>query len=72
MAKNKKLDNLDLVMDSAHLSENKKAATSKKKKIKTIQILVDWEERIKEYHGGTVTSYITMAIQEKMKRDGIL
>lgn len=72
MAKEKKFDNLDLVMDSANLTEKKKSISSKKKKVKTIQILVNWEERIKEYHGGTVSSYITMAIQEKMKRDGIL
>lgn len=72
MAKEKNFDELDLVMDTAHLSEKKKATTSKEKKIKTIQILVDWEDRIKEYHGGTIASYITIAIQEKMKRDGIL
>jgi len=40
--------------------------------VKTIQLLVDWEEKIKYYHGGTISSYITIAIQEKMKRDGIL
>ena len=44
----------------------------KKKKIKTIQILINWEDKIKKYHGGTISSYITMAIQEKMKKDGIL
>jgi hypothetical protein len=44
----------------------------KKKKIKTIQILIDWENKIKSYHGGTISSYIIIAIQEKMKRDGIL
>ncbi len=72
MAKEKNFDNLDLVMDSATLTEKKKNSNNKKKKVKTIQILVDWEEKIKEYHGGTISSYITMAIQEKMKRDGIL
>ena len=56
----------------ANLIEKKKTSNNKKKKVKTIQILVDWEEKIKEYHGGTISSYITMAIQEKMKRDGIL
>ena len=44
----------------------------KEKKIKTIQLLLDWEDKIKAYHGGTISSYITIAIQEKMKRDGIL
>lgn len=72
MAKGKNFDNLDLVMNSAHLTESKKPSKNREKKVKTIQILVDWEERIKEYHGGTISSYITMAIQEKMKRDGIL
>jgi len=71
MAKEKKFDNLDLIIDSANLIEKKKTL-NKKKKVKTIQILVDWEEKIKEYHGGTISSYITIAIQEKMKRDGIL
>jgi len=72
MAKEKNFDDLDLVMETAHLSEKKKSTTSKKKKMKTIQLLVDWEDTIKEYHGGTIASYITIAIQEKMKRDGIL
>ena len=72
MAKEKKFDNLDAVMESANLTEKKKSSTNKKKKIKTIQILTDWEDKIKNFHGGTITSYITMAIQEKMRRDGIL
>ncbi|HIP20706.1 MAG TPA: hypothetical protein EYG70_06245 [Sulfurimonas sp.] len=74
MARKDKLDFVDEAVESAALQEKKKASgsSSKEKKIKTIQILVDWENKIKEYHGGTVNSYITMAIQEKMKRDGIL
>ena len=44
----------------------------KEKKIKTINILIDWEEKIKEYYGGTVSGYITTALQEKMESDGIL
>ncbi|TQV61462.1 MAG: hypothetical protein FNT15_09790 [Sulfurovum sp.] len=72
MAKEKKFDNLDLIMDSAYLSETNKSVINRDKKTKTIQILVDWEEKIKLYHGGTVASYITIAIQEKMKHDGIL
>jgi len=72
MAKEKKFDNLDLIINSAYLSETNKSTTNRDKKIKTIQILVDWEEKIKRYHGSTVASYITIAIQEKMKRDGIL
>jgi len=50
----------------------KTQSTLKVKKIKTIQILIDWETKIKEYYGGTVAGYITTAIQEKMIRDGIL
>ena len=50
----------------------KTKATSKEKKIKTIQLLIDWENKIKSYYGGTVSGYITNAIQEKMIRDGIL
>ena len=46
--------------------------TSRVKKIKTIQILIDWENKIKMYYGGTVSGYITTAIQEKMQRDKIL
>ena len=65
-------DELDLAIGSASLTEKKKNSTNKTKKVKTIQILIDWEDKIKEYHGGTVTSYITMALQEKMRKDGIL
>lgn len=73
MAKKNNLDFVDEAMDSANLQEKEKPkSTSKKKKIKTIQILVDWEDKIKEYYGGTVAGYITTAIQEKMERDGIL
>ncbi|MDD3602591.1 MAG: hypothetical protein PHZ17_04660 [Sulfurovum sp.] len=72
MARKDNLDFVDQAVESANLQEKTSTPKDKKKKVKTIQILVDWEDRIKEYHGGTVTSYITMAIQEKMRRDGIL
>ncbi|HHD79295.1 MAG TPA: hypothetical protein ENK98_06650 [Epsilonproteobacteria bacterium] len=72
MARKDNLDFVDQAVESANLQEKASAPKDKKKKVKTIQILVDWENRIKEYHGGTVTSYITMAIQEKMRKDGIL
>lgn len=72
MEKEKNFDKLDLEKKIDHLSENKKINTKKIKKMKSIQLLVKWEENIKEYHGGTIASYITIAIQEKMKRDGIL
>lgn len=74
MARKDNLDFVDKAVESANLQEKtkKEGAKNKTKKVKTIQILVDWEEKIKAYHGGTISSYITMAIQEKMRRDGIL
>lgn len=72
MARKENLDYVDQAIQSANLRENSKTITNKEKKIKTIQILLEWENKIKNYHGGTINSYITMAIQEKMKRDGIL
>ena len=74
MARKENLEFVDKAVESANLQEqNRQQANSNRdKKIKTIQIRVDWEEKIKAYHGGTITSYITMAIQEKMRRDGIL
>ncbi|HHB94451.1 MAG TPA: hypothetical protein ENK88_04830 [Campylobacterales bacterium] len=74
MAKKKNLDNLDVVIQSADLIENKKKSgnNSEEVKRKTINIRKDWEKKIKAYHGSTISSYIHIAIQEKMKRDGIL
>ncbi len=72
MARKDNLDFVDQAVESANLQEKSNTPKDRKKKVKTIQILIDWEDKIKAYHGGTVTSYITMAIQEKMKRDGIL
>jgi len=72
MAKEKNFDNLDAVIESADLIENEKPKEQREKKRKTIMIFKDWERKIKEYHGGTIASYIHIAIQEKMKRDGIL
>lgn len=72
MARKQNLDFVDQAIKSAGLKETNTDTNNKVKKIKTIQILVDWEDKIKNYYGGTVASYITMAIQEKMKKDGIL
>ena len=74
MARKENLEFVDKAVESANLQEQNRqqASSNRDKKIKTIQIRVDWEEKIKAYHGGTITSYITMAIQEKMRRDGIL
>lgn len=74
MARKDKLDFVDQALESANLQEKQKVtqSTNKTKKVKTIQILVDWEERIKAYYGGTVSGYITTAIQNQMRNDGIL
>lgn len=74
MARKDKLDFVDQAVESASLQEKKSKSTKgkKEKKIKTINLLIEWEYRIKEYYGGTVSGYITTAIQEKMERDGIL
>jgi hypothetical protein len=74
MARKENLDFADKAVQSASLQESKKATSKgkKNKKIKTINLLIDWENKIKEYYGGTVSGYITTAIQEKMERDGIL
>jgi len=47
-------------------------STLKVKKIKTIQLNVEWEEKIKASYIGSVANFITQAIYEKMVRDGIL
>ena len=52
--------------------DTKKQNSTIEKKRKIILIIKEWEQKIKEYHKGTVSSYIHIAIQEKMKRDGIL
>lgn len=74
MARKDNLDFVDKAVESANLQEKTKKENNKNKtkKVKTIQILVDWEEKIKAYHGGTVAGYITTAIQNQMKNDGIL
>ena len=74
MARKKNLDFVDEAVQSASLQESKKTTNKSKKdkKIKTINLLIDWENKIKDYYGGTVSGYITNAIQEKMERDGIL
>lgn len=73
MAKESFLRNIEKVKSSAALSEQEKGQKLgfvKKKKL--INIPIEWEEKIRAYHGGTLNAYITMAIQEKMKRDGLV
>jgi len=66
-----KFDNIKKIKESASMKEQKKDSKKDKKK-KIITIPVEWENRIKENYPGTVSSYILMAIQEKMKREGII
>ena len=75
MARKHILDTIDSVTKEASLQAKKEKKTSPDKpkmKAKLIHIDEDWEKAIKAYQGGTVTSYIRIAIREKMKRDGIL
>jgi hypothetical protein len=75
MARKNVLDDLDKVTEGASLKEqtkDKTTGTKSKAKAKLIHIDPEWEKAISEYQGGTVTSYIRLAIREKMKRDGIL
>lgn len=73
MAKESFLKNIEKVKSSAAMSEQEqtqKQGLQKKKKL--INIPVEWEEKIRSYHGGTVNAYIIMALQERMQRDGLL
>jgi hypothetical protein len=73
MAKASFLKNIEKVKSSAAMSEQE--ATQKQgfeKKKKLINIPIEWEEKIRAYHGGTVSAYIIMALQERMQRDGLL
>ncbi len=65
-----KFDNIKKVKKSASMQEISTTKTDKKKKV--ISIPIDWEEKIKSVYPGTISSYILMAIQEKMKRENIL
>lgn len=42
------------------------------KKKKLIAIPTDWEDKIREFHRGTVSGYILIALQERMQRDGLI
>ena len=51
-------------------NENVKKAFEKKKKL--INIPIEWEDKIRAYYGGTVNAYITIALQERMQKDGLI
>jgi hypothetical protein len=61
---------LDEAFNSAPMSENKTENKVMKKKL--ISISQDWEDKIKKHFAGTLNSYITMAIYERMQKDGII
>lgn len=72
MAKSAFLKNIEQVKSSAAMTENKTNEKAFNKKKKLINIPVEWEDKIKAYHGGTVNAYILIAIQERMQKDGLI
>lgn len=54
------------------MSERTEGSSEKGKKKKLITIPIEWEKKIRDYHGGTVSAYILIALQERMQRDGLL
>lgn len=73
MAKKSFLQNIEKVKSSAAMSEREENLKSDKtKKKKLITIPTAWEDKIREYHGGTVSAYILIALQERMQKDGLI
>jgi len=72
MAKASFLKNIEQVKSSAAMNENTKSEKSFTKKKKLINIPIEWEDKIKAYHGGTVSAYILIALQERMQKDGLI
>ena len=72
MAKSSFLKNIEKVKSSAAMSENKTNEKTFNKKKKLINIPVEWEDKIRAYHGGTVSAYILIALQERMQKDGLI
>lgn len=72
MAKKSFLKNIEKVKSSAAMSEQDVTQKSFEKKKKLISIPVEWEEKIKAFHGGTVSAYILIALQERMQKDGLI
>ena len=70
MAKKSFLQNIEKIKSSAAMSEREETQKGKKKKLITIP--TQWEEKIRAYHGGTVSAYILIALQERMQRDGLI
>jgi hypothetical protein len=73
MAKNSFLKNIEKVKNSAAMSEREeRKQENKAKKKKLITIPVEWDDTIRKFHGGTVSAYILIALQERMQKDGLL
>lgn len=82
MAKDKKIDKFDMlegiddVIGAADMTSSNNSGDTvspKKKKVrKEISLDVDLIETLKKHHTGTLASYIVIAVQEKMKRDGMI
>jgi hypothetical protein len=72
VAKQAFLKNIEKVKSSAAMNEKEIQKSGLEKKKKLINIPVEWEEKIKAFHGGTVNAYIIMALQERMQKDGLL
>ena len=73
MAKKSFLQNIEKVKDSAAMSERQEVIKSDKTKMKKLITLpVEWETKIRDFHGGTVSAYILIALQERMQKDGLL
>jgi hypothetical protein len=72
MAKASFLKNIEQVKSSAAMNENENIKKTFEKKKKLINIPVEWEDKIRAYHGGTVNAYITIALQERMQKDGLI
>lgn len=71
MGKKNFLKNIEKVKKSAAMEERPEQNDKEKKK-KLITIPVEWENKIRSFHGGTVSAYILIALQERMQRDGLI
>ena len=72
MAKQSFLKNIEKVKSSAVMNEKENTKKVFEKKKKLISIPIEWEDKIKAYHGGTVNAYILIALQERMQKDGLI
>ena len=64
--------NIKKVKSSVAISEKERTTKSFEKKKKLITIPIEWEDKIKGFHGGTVSAYILIALQERMQKDGLI